>query len=214
MSSLVHVVPKEVDGDEHIRDDGTGVDIYAALKAVDARGMRPVQASVDIDAAAAAAPPPAAVDADLDGKSAFVQGAVMARRAELARKQAALVAEAAARDGARADDEAARAAARAAHGDRLRAWASEAGGALRPLRVLLASLHTALWEGARWEPVPMAKLIAVPKVKVAYLRAVTVVHPDKAAGLGPERAAVAAQVFTKLEEAWRAFYEAEMGGAA
>ena len=50
----------------------------------------------------------------------------------------------------------------------LREWGHEPGGALKPLRVLITSLPTVLWEGANWEPVPMAKLVVAAKVKVFF----------------------------------------------
>lgn len=210
MNALRHEVPKEVDGDVHIRDDGTAPDIYAGLKAVDARGMRPVKAVSDSAGAGAALEPPAVVDEDLVGKSAFVQAAVMARRAEVARKVEELRVEAAEREEGKADNAAAMEAARASHEQRIREWACEQGGAVRPVRSLLMTLDKVLWEGAKWEPVSMAKLVIPAKVKLSFLKAITVVHPDKAAGLGAEKAYIANQVFHKLEEAWRHFQETEM----
>lgn len=210
MTSLVHVVPKEIDGDPYIRDDGLSVDIYASMKVVDARGMRPVKSVADVVIDAHAVTPPAFVDEDLAGKSAFVQAAVMARRGEAARRLDTLKAEAEAAAAEKAAEENERNLARNVHGERLKEWSAEMGGALRPMRVLLASLHTVLWEGARWEPVNMGKLIVTSRVKLSYMKAVTVVHPDKAAGLGAEKAFIAEVIFTKLEEAWRHFQETEL----
>jgi hypothetical protein len=203
-----HDVPKEVDGEEHIRDTGVEHDIYAKLRAVDASGMRPVRA-VGAHVGAAPAALPSVVDADLAGKSDFVKASVMARREEERARVDARVAELAAREEGAAREEAAAAAARGAHEARIKEWGLEAGGAVKPIRILLANLHAALWEGAPWEPVGMAKLVVASKVKVFYLKAVRVVHPDKAAGLGVEKGYIAQQIFHKLEESWRKFVETE-----
>ena len=202
-----HDVPKEVDGETHIRDTGEVHDIYGKLKAADARGMRPVRAVGEL---VAAAPVPEQVDADLEGKSDYVKAAVMARRNEARAKEEAARVEREAREAAAAGEEAELAAARAKHEARVREWGHEPGGALKPLRVLITSLPNVLWEGAKWEPVPMAKVVQAARVKIYFMKAVTVVHPDKAAGLGVERAFIASQVFSKLEESWRKFQEEEM----
>ena len=47
------------------------------------------------------------------------------------------------------------------------------------LRALLGSLDTVLWEGAGWKKVGMSELIVPGKVKVAYMRGIAKVHPDK-----------------------------------
>ncbi|XP_036847322.2 cyclin-G-associated kinase isoform X5 [Manis javanica] len=56
-------------------------------------------------------------------------------------------------------------------------------GKERNIRALLSTLHTALWDGSRWEPVGMADLVTPGQVKRQYRRAVLVVHPDKATTL-------------------------------
>jgi hypothetical protein len=207
-----HDVPKEVDGEEHIRDSGVQHDIYARFKAVDASGMRAVRAVGDHVGAPTALP--AHVDADLAGKSDFVKAGVMARREEERARVEARVAELAAREASSAAEEAQSAAARSAHEARIKEWGLEAGGGVKAIRILLANLHVALWEGAPWEPVGMAKLVVAARVKIIYLKAVRVVHPDKAAGLGVEKGYIAQQIFHKLEESWRKFVETELGGSA
>ena len=47
------------------------------------------------------------------------------------------------------------------------------------LRALLGSLDTVLWEGAGWKKVGMSELVVPGKVKVAYMRGIAKVHPDK-----------------------------------
>ena len=47
------------------------------------------------------------------------------------------------------------------------------------LRALLGSLDTVLWEGSGWKKVGMSELIVPGKVKVAYMKGISKVHPDK-----------------------------------
>jgi len=204
-----HEVPKEVDGEELIRDTGVHHDIYAKLKQADASGMRPVKAveerSVPLEV-------PQEVDADLEGKSDFVKASVMARRGEEKARVEARLAELEARNASKASEEVEGAAARSKHEARIKEWATDMGGAKKPIRVLISTMHTVLWEGAKWEPVSIGKLLVAQRVKIHFLKAVTVVHPDKAAGLGVEKAYIANVVFHALEESWRIFVDSELGG--
>lgn len=212
MSGSHHDVPKETDGDGDARvvDNGQGEDIYRKMKAVDARGMRPVKSmAADVGVAL---PPPTTVDADLEGKSDYVKAKVMAARESASAAAAVAVAELAARDAAASDVASAKEAARAVHEARLRDWAMETGGkSVKPIRALLATVHTVLWEGARWEPVNMGKLVVASRVKLFFLKACTVVHPDKAAGLGGEQQYIAGQVFDYLNTSFREFSAVELG---
>lgn len=47
------------------------------------------------------------------------------------------------------------------------------------LRALLGSLDTVLWEGANWKKIGMSELIVPGKVKIAYMKGIAKVHPDK-----------------------------------
>ena len=47
------------------------------------------------------------------------------------------------------------------------------------LRALLGSLDTVLWGGSGWKKVGMSELIVPGKVKVAYMKGIAKVHPDK-----------------------------------
>ncbi len=60
--------------------------------------------------------------------------------------------------------------------ERLARWRT---GKESNLRALLASLDTVLWEGAGWKKVGMGELIVPGKVKVAYMKGIAKVHPDK-----------------------------------
>ena len=55
------------------------------------------------------------------------------------------------------------------------------------LRALLGSLDTVLWEGAGWKKVGMSELIVPGKVKIAYMKGIGKVHPDKVSASLPER---------------------------
>lgn len=69
--------------------------------------------------------------------------------------------------------------------ERLTSWRKGKEG---NLRALLASLDQVLWEGAGWRKVGMGELIVPGKVKVAYMRGIGKVHPDKvSAGRGGEQ---------------------------
>ena len=60
--------------------------------------------------------------------------------------------------------------------ERLMQWR---GGKEGNLRALLASLENVLWDGAGWKKVGMGELIAPGKVKIAYMKGIARVHPDK-----------------------------------
>jgi hypothetical protein len=205
----VHVVPKEEDGETHIKDTGEGTDIYANLKKEDARGMRPVKAVVDSGPVEV----PDEVDDDLAGKSDYVKAKIMARRNELRKAQEvalSAVTTAADKDAQESLD---MEAAKAKYEARLKEWALEAGGKVKNIRVLLTTLHTVMWEGSRWEPVPLAKVVQAARVKVSFLKAITNVHPDKQNHMDASQRYIATQVFHYLETAYRDFQEKEMGGA-
>lgn len=53
------------------------------------------------------------------------------------------------------------------------------------LRALLGSLDSVLWEGSGWRKVGMGDLIVAAKVKVAYMKGIAKVHPDKVCALLP-----------------------------
>jgi hypothetical protein len=202
----LHVVPKEEDGDTHIKDDGNGVDIYKNLKAVDARGMRPVK-SVSVDETPVVVPDN--VDEDLADKSDYVKAKIMARRNELKKAQEERLAEVQAQQQAEVAESAALESAKAAHEAKIKEWALEPGGKVKNIRVLLSTLEQVLWEGAKWEPVPLAKLIAPPRVKASFLRACTQVHPDKQMHLEPAQRYIASQIFHYIETSYRDFQDTE-----
>jgi len=60
--------------------------------------------------------------------------------------------------------------------DRVNAWKSGKEG---NLRALLASLDTVLWEGNGWKKVGMGELLMPNRCKIAYMKGIGKVHPDK-----------------------------------
>jgi len=74
------------------------------------------------------------------------------------------------------------------------------------LRSLLSSLDTILWVEAGWKSVKMQELITPSKTKVAYMKAVAKVHPDKIPrNATMEQKMIATGVFSELNKAWDIF---------
>lgn len=206
-AKVLHIVPKEEDGETHIKDTGEGDNIYKHLTAEDERGMRPVKVIVDDNKPIAV---PVNVDEDLADKSDYVKAKIMARREEVKALAAARVAEMEASISAEAKETQEREAAKAQYEAKLKEWALEPGGKVKSIRLLLSTLHTVLWETAKWEPVPMAKLVIPAKVKGFFLRAITQVHPDKHNTLDGSQKYIATQIFHYLESSYREFQDTEL----
>ncbi|KAF3920977.1 hypothetical protein ABW20_dc0102805 [Dactylellina cionopaga] len=86
---------------------------------------------------------------------------------------------------------------------RLLAWK---GGKETNLRALIASLDGVLWEGSGWKKVGMHELVMPNKVKIAYMKGIAKVHPDKISqDATTEQRMLAAAVFSTLNEAWDDF---------
>ena len=64
--------------------------------------------------------------------------------------------------------------------ERLNKWRSGKEG---NLRALLGSLDTVLWEGSGWKKLGLSELVVPGKVKVAYMKGIAKVHPDKVCSL-------------------------------
>jgi len=80
----------------------------------------------------------------------------------------------------------------------------------KPVRALLSNLHTVLWEEARWTPVTV--LVRPSEVRLAYRKAMLVVHPDKIpAGSSAKVTVIAKHCFEALNTAYEKFEKAEMG---
>ncbi|XP_018903296.2 cyclin-G-associated kinase isoform X2 [Bemisia tabaci] len=70
------------------------------------------------------------------------------------------------------------------------------------IRALLCSMHSVLWEGARWQ-CDMAQLVSPADVKKQYRKACLCVHPDKQIGTPNEN--IAKLIFMELNNAWSEF---------
>ena len=135
----------------------------------------------------------------------------MERRTKQAAKQAALVKEADDREANARQEHAEREVARVAHGAAIKEWAEEQpSGTKKKIRVLISTLPVVLWADAKWEPVPMAKLIDAKRVRLSFLKACTLVHPDKHHTMSAEHKFIAGEVFNYLEAAFRTFEAAEL----
>jgi len=73
----------------------------------------------------------------------------------------------------------------------------------------LGTLHTVLWEDAKWTPVSV--LVRPAEVRLAYRKAMLVVHPDKIPSTSPVKVQVIAKhCFEVLNSAYEKFEKAEL----
>ncbi|KAH8385118.1 hypothetical protein KR200_005673 [Drosophila serrata] len=71
------------------------------------------------------------------------------------------------------------------------------------IRALLCSMHTVLWDNAKWQRCEMSTMVTPAEVKKAYRRACLAVHPDKHNGTKNEE--IAKLIFMELNNAWTDF---------
>ena len=77
------------------------------------------------------------------------------------------------------------------------------GGKKNNIQTLLSSLETVLWEGAKpWKKVTLANLLEYKKVRMAYMKSLVVVHPDK------QSSTISAEGMARSERAFQALNEA------
>lgn len=76
-------------------------------------------------------------------------------------------------------------------------------GKTHNIRALLCSMHTVVWEDAKWNKCEMHQLVTPSDVKKAYRRACLAVHPDKQMGTPNEK--IAKLIFMELNNAWSDF---------
>ncbi|KAI6044735.1 hypothetical protein EDC04DRAFT_2889416 [Pisolithus marmoratus] len=86
---------------------------------------------------------------------------------------------------------------------RLLAWRQ---GKETNIRALLTTLDSVLWPELGWKKVGMAEVVSKGQVKVAYMRAIARVHPDKD-NTTVEQRMIASGVFGSLNQAWNAFLQ-------
>lgn len=84
-------------------------------------------------------------------------------------------------------------------------------GKERNVRGLLCTLHTVLWEGAKWTPVTFADLMEAYTLKKAYQKACLLIHPDRVGTDNPNHR-LAQEIFIKLSAAHKAYEEDEVKG--
>jgi hypothetical protein len=83
---------------------------------------------------------------------------------------------------------------------KVKVW-SEEHGQKKKLTALLSSMHTILWDGAKWKQVSLGDLLDDKKLRRCYLKATLVVHPDKTADLDAEKRFLAKRIFDALSQA-------------
>jgi len=93
-------------------------------------------------------------------------------------------------------------------GAKMIAWSGSEGN-LKNIRALLSTLHTVLWQGAKWKPVSV--LVRPADVKKAFRLAMLVVHTDKISKDSPANVQFIAQAcFNSLKTQYATFEEREM----
>jgi len=143
---------------------------------------------------------------DTTGKDPSVVAAMQERRADMKEAQAKAKQEIRDRETKKKQEEEAEAQLRQRLDPRLKEW-SEEYGKKKNIRALLVGLDSVLWEGAKWKPVSMADIIPTNKVKITYLKATRVVHPDRTVSLDIEKRFMAKRIFDALTQAYQAFEE-------
>lgn len=140
------------------------------------------------------------------GKSANVQAAVGARVEDMRQQQAKAVQEVREREAKKKQAENEEDTVRLKFESKIKVW-SEEYGKKKQLRALLSTLHTILWDGAKWKPITIADVMTAPKCKKFYHKATLVVHPDKTHHLNAEQRFLAKRIFDALSQAKTQFDE-------
>merc|ERR1719162_2442856 len=83
---------------------------------------------------------------------------------------------------------------------KIKSW-SEEHGKKKQLQALLASLHTILWDGAKWKQINLGDILQPSKCKKFYFKVTLVVHPDKTHDLTAEKRFLAKRIFDALTQA-------------
>lgn len=73
----------------------------------------------------------------------------------------------------------------------------------------LFSLQTVLWPGNNWKPLGLGDLLDPKQVKLAYRKAMLVVHPDRCSNMDSETKFIAKRVFEAVNEAYQDFLKKE-----
>jgi hypothetical protein len=134
------------------------------------------------------------------GKSVDVQAAVSKRVNDMQEQQAKAVNEMRAREAKKKNDDDEEDIIRRQLDPKIKIW-SEEHGKKKQLSALLASLHTILWQGAKWKQITIGDLLTDGKVKKSFHKATLVVHPDKTHDLPADRRFLAKRIFDSLCQA-------------
>lgn len=143
------------------------------------------------------------------GKSASVQKAVSDRINDMEANRQKAVAEVKQREAVKKQREDEEDTIRQQLEPKIKAW-SEEHGKKKQLTALLGSLHTILWQGAKWKQVSIGDVLDPKKCKKIYFKATLVVHPDKTQDLPADQRFLAKRIFDALTQA-KTIYD-ESGG--
>lgn len=143
----------------------------------------------------------------LTGDARAAKRVELRKRAEVEAQQKK-VAELRARDEATAKSAEDFARVKGALQDKLNSWAGAKGNE-KNVRALLSTLHSVLWDGARWKPVTV--LVQPLEVKKAFRLSMLVVHPDKIdKNAAPEVKFIAQHCFDALKTQYAVFEQREL----
>ncbi|KAH9260933.1 hypothetical protein BASA81_000629 [Batrachochytrium salamandrivorans] len=185
-------------------------------KAATVAASEPVQAKKTVPVVAAPAIPAAELarkdDNDSDGSTAEerAQKRIEERNRQELEDQQRKVEEMRSADLATSSQADARVAAWQELRPSLEKWSNNPGGGeKKPIRALLSTLHTVLWEGSRWTQA--ALLVRPNEVRLSFRKAMLVVHPDKIANNSPANVQVIAKYcFECLNTAYDKFEQQEL----
>eukprot|EP00444_Apocalathium_aciculiferum_P034561 CAMPEP_0183485302 /NCGR_PEP_ID=MMETSP0370-20130417/179358_1 /TAXON_ID=268820 /ORGANISM="Peridinium aciculiferum, Strain PAER-2" /LENGTH=478 /DNA_ID=CAMNT_0025678605 /DNA_START=113 /DNA_END=1550 /DNA_ORIENTATION=+ len=90
-------------------------------------------------------------------------------------------------------------------GTQLDEWAKTPDGqSFKDIKVLISTMHTALWPDSGWKELSLSELLEGPAaVKKWYRKAILVVHPDKQTEAPPDQQVRADRIFQALNEAFK-----------
>eukprot|EP00446_Apocalathium_sp_SHHI-4_P016382 CAMPEP_0177196122 /NCGR_PEP_ID=MMETSP0367-20130122/23877_1 /TAXON_ID=447022 ORGANISM="Scrippsiella hangoei-like, Strain SHHI-4" /NCGR_SAMPLE_ID=MMETSP0367 /ASSEMBLY_ACC=CAM_ASM_000362 /LENGTH=446 /DNA_ID=CAMNT_0018644193 /DNA_START=130 /DNA_END=1471 /DNA_ORIENTATION=- len=90
-------------------------------------------------------------------------------------------------------------------GTQLDEWAKTPDGqSFKDIKVLISTMHTALWPDSGWKELSLSELLGGPAaVKKWYRKAILVVHPDKQTEAPPDQQVRADRIFQALNEAFK-----------
>lgn len=88
--------------------------------------------------------------------------------------------------------------------ERYKAW-EERHTQKNNLRTLLTTLHSVMWQGSNWKPIGPGDLVTTKQVRLQFLKALQVVHPDHHQNDPADIQFISERCYAALSEAWRRF---------